>query len=111
MAILQTASISNELDVLKKSILKGEGAAPYGDEEKECFLITYSFSKKSRSKKMLINYELAGRNGKEGLLGMLNGKKVTSGCIIIPADKQEEIEIFLNRHELEYSVQKIMLLG
>lgn len=111
----QKNTISKDLEILKNNVLKAaDKETPLlkclESNRTESRLITYSFSKKSRSKKMLINYELAGRNGKEGLLGMLNGKKVASGCIIIPADKEEELEIFLNRHELEYSTQKIMLL-
>ncbi|VVB60922.1 Uncharacterised protein [uncultured archaeon] len=115
MAAFLDKSLSKELDILRKSILKDTPQKIKCIEDKEpineeSVLVTYSLPGKSRSKKMLFNYELVGRNGNDGLLQRLGGKKVTSGCAIVPADKEEEIDIFLKRHEVEFSKQRILLL-
>ena len=114
MALFRKVPISKELEALKKNILKDNGEKIHLDdgtaELRKSVLVTYSLSKKDRSKKMLFNYELIGRNGKDGLLQILNGKKVASGCVIIPSDKEVELEIFLNRHEIAFSKVNVALL-
>jgi len=123
---LQKIPISEELEALKKEINKVNSTlqdseidgvlindAPETEiediaEQKESLLVTYTLTKKSRSKKMLFNYELIGRNGKDGFLQILGGEKVTSGCVIIPADKEEALLDFFNRHEIDYSKKRIL---
>lgn len=125
---LQKIPISEELEALKREINKVnepiqrseivgiltndtlETEAEDIPEQKESILVTYTLTKKSRSKKMLFNYELIGRNGKDGFLQILGGEKVTSGCVIIPSDKEEALLDFFNRHEIEFSKRSITLL-
>lgn len=122
-------SISLELEALKKEINKvtescsglNTGCNLTSESEDETIeetpkqnisiLVTYSLLKKSRSKKMLFNYELIGRNGKDGLLQTLNGEKVTSGCFIVPADKENDINDFLKKHDIEFSKRMITLIN
>lgn len=109
--------LSEEMELLKKAVLErngstggtGEEAEPV--EQKPHILITYSFLGKPRSKKMLINYELVGRNGKDGLLQKLGGKRLVSGCIIVPEENEGKIECFLSAHEVAHSKQKVILPG
>ena len=128
MSILKT-SLSPELEALKKEITKAtENCSSFNticdlnDEPDETkieetskqnvnILVTYSLLKKNRSKKMLFNYELIGRNGKNGLLQTLNGEKVTSGCFIVPADKESTINEFLKKHDIEFSKRMITLIN
>lgn len=126
----QKTSISLELEALKKEIDKVNeicsGLTSDSDSTNELeeetkikdtlkqsvsILVTYSLLKKSRSKKMLFNYELIGRNGKNGLLQTLNGEKVTSGCFIVPADKEDAINEFLKKHGIEFSKRMIKLIN
>ena len=122
-------SISLELEALKKEINKvtescsslNTGCNLTSESEDETIeetpkqnvsiLVTYSLLKKNRSKKMLFNYELIGRNGKNGLLQAINGEKVTSGCFIVPADKEGTINEFLKKHDIEFSKRLITLIN
>ncbi|MBU4245799.1 hypothetical protein L6303_07850 [archaeon] len=126
----QKTSISLELEALKKEITKvteNRGGLDIdcdltneSEDKREIkdtsnnnvsILITYSLLKKNRSKKMLFNYELIGRNGKDGLLQTLNGEKVTSGCFIAPKDKENSIDEFLKKHDIEFSKRNITLIN
>ncbi len=107
---------SGELAILKESVLKNEPGKVENSAEdmeeriqKECVLITYALPGKTRSQKMLFNYELVGRNGKHGLLQRLGGKKVISGCLIVPAQNTGELETFLKKHGIEFSKIRILL--
>lgn len=126
MDISQKTSISLELEALKKEITKAtekfsdsnSGSdfddAPEAEEipkQNASILVTYSLLKKSRSRKMLFNYELIGRNGKDGLLQALKGEKITPGCFIVPADKENEINEFLKKHDIDFSKRMITLIN
>lgn len=108
--------LSEEIELLKKAVLERNGStggtgekAGHG-EQKPHILITYSLLGKPRSKKMLLNYGLVGRDGKEGLLQKLGGKRLVPGCIIIPEENESEMEGFLSAHEVAYSKQRIILI-
>lgn len=110
------ALLPGEIELLKKAVLERNGSAGGADEraepreQKPYVLITYSLLGKPRSKKMLINYGLVGRNGKKGLLQKLGGKRLVPGCIMVPEENESVIEGFLSAHEVAYSKQRIILI-
>lgn len=103
-SVLSHSNETNETEPENEDVF-----APGMRQMQESVLVTYSLTGKSRSKKMLFNYALIGRNGKDGVLQKMSGKKVASGCVIIPASREAEISEFLKKHEVGFEKLRITL--
>lgn len=66
-------------------------------------MFLYSVSEFKNSKKVLFHYSLNGRNGKDGILKKLGGKRLSEGSIIIPIKNADFFKEFLESHKIKYS--------
>jgi hypothetical protein len=73
--------------------------------------IFYDLTKLDQSKKMLFNYALLGRRGKEGLLQTLGGGRLTKSAIFVPSVHEKDAEDFINKWKVEYFKKKVFILG
>lgn len=72
-------------------------------------MFLYSLSEFSNSPKVLFHYALNGRNGKEGILKKLSGKKLSDSSIVIPIENSDFFKEFLDSHKIKYSFWNCLL--
>ncbi|MCW1298953.1 MAG: hypothetical protein QXD02_01360, partial [Candidatus Parvarchaeum sp.] len=73
--------------------------------------IFYDLTKLEQSRKMLFNYALLGRRGKEGLLQTLGGGRLTKSAIFVPSTHEKEAENFIKKWNVEYLKKRVFILG
>ncbi|MCL5420540.1 MAG: hypothetical protein M1284_02175 [Candidatus Parvarchaeota archaeon] len=73
--------------------------------------IFYDLTRLEQSKKMLFNYALLGRRGKEGLLQTLGGGRLTKSAIFVPSSRAKEAENFIKKWNVEYLKKSVFVLG
>ncbi len=73
--------------------------------------IFYDLTKLHQSRKMLFNYALLGRRGKEGLLQTLGGGRLTKSAIFVPSKKEKDAETFIKKWNVEYMKKRVFVLG
>ena len=73
--------------------------------------IFYDLTKLQQSRKMLFNYALLGRRGKDGLLQTLGGGRLTKSAIFVPSGNEKEAENFIKKWNVEYLKKKVFVLG
>jgi hypothetical protein len=73
--------------------------------------IFYDLTKLDQSKKMLFNYALLGRRGKEGLLQTIGGGRLTKSAIFVPFIHEREAEDFIKKWNVEYLKKRVFVLG
>ncbi len=73
--------------------------------------IFYDLTKLPQSRKMLFNYALLGRRGKEGLLQALGGGRLTKSAIFVPSSKEKSAESFIKKWNVEYVKKRVFVLG
>lgn len=72
-------------------------------------LFKYSFKSWNNLKKTKFYHALNGRDGKTGVLQMLNCIKLSDGLILSPLDKIEQMKEFLESWQIEYIYIPVML--
>jgi len=72
-------------------------------------LFKYAFKDWNKLKKTKFYYALNGREGKDGILQMLNCIKLSDGLILSPLDKIEPVKEFLQSWEIEYIYMPIII--
>lgn len=108
MDLIQKKMLSNLIDAV--SIFDNE---PFlnrlgFDQVTEIF---YDLTKLQQSRKMLFNYALLGRRGREGLLQTLGGGRLTKSAIFVPSSKEKEAENFIKKWNVEYMEKRVFVLG
>ncbi len=73
--------------------------------------IFYDLTSLPQSRKMLFNYALLGRRGKEGMLQTLGGGRLTKSAIFVPSSKEKDTENFIKKWKVEYVKKKVFELG
>ncbi len=73
--------------------------------------IFYDLTKLEQSRKMLFNYALLGRRGKEGLLQTLGGGRLTKSAIFVPSANERNAENFIKKWNVEYLKKRVFVLG
>ncbi len=79
--------------------------------EKPYIIYTFNLRELKQNEKARFNRVLyARKKGKysyKGLLEKIGGKKLTSGCVIIPYTKKENMEKLLNKFNIKYEAIKV----
>jgi len=106
-----------ELKMLRKKVL-GEKIESKKPEDRidlkkdECYyLITYELKGMSQSKKVMFSFAFFGRKDGKGLIAEVKGKKLGSGCIMVPEKNIKKVEKFLNFWGITYKKIKVRVVG
>ncbi len=106
-----------ELKMLRKKILDNETIVEKKDEklnlnyDEYYYLITYQLKGMSQSKKVMFSFAFFGRKDGKGLISEVDGKKLGSGCIIIPEKNIKKVEKFLKFWKIDYKKIKIKVIS
>ncbi len=73
--------------------------------------IFYDLAKLPQTRKMLFNYALLGRRGKEGVLQTLGGGRLTKSAIFVPSSKEKDAENFIKKWNVGYMKKRVFVLG
>jgi hypothetical protein len=105
------AEFLDMMDLIQKKMLSNliDAVSRLGfDQVTEIF---YDLTKLQQSRKMLFNYALLGRRGREGLLQTLGGGRLTKSAIFVPSSKEKEAENFIKKWNVEYMKKRVFVLG
>ncbi len=104
---------------LKQSII-ADGIVLYGKfkemPENAKPMVLFSWEEiKPNSNRVLFNKRMFGflHYGKryEGLLEQINGKKIGKGAVIVPDEKHKEVLELFKRHDIKFSMKKVLEIG
>jgi len=75
---------------------------------KSSTLFWYTLEGLTHTQKVRFNYVLAGRNGMEGMIKRLHGKRLVSGMIKIPIENSMEFEEVLKSNNITYKKKDVL---
>lgn len=71
-------------------------------------LFTFSLTNLQQTGKVKFQYALYGRGSREGVLGSNGGRGIAPGAVLVPVEKESDMEAFFKEWGAEYSKERWM---
>jgi len=70
-------------------------------------LYEYSLSALNAQEKQTISHTLAGTGGRKSMLLALGGTRLGRGVVLLPAERENELDLFFDQHSVTYTKQMV----